>query len=277
MVPTTLIQVNSGGLWMGSVKVNMMATNGPSPGINAVMSTGANPSADPVTGLAGNFQQAMEAADIGLWHWDLTTDVVSLSPTAGTLFGCAHIQSPDYTVFIDLIDQDDRAMVEKTLRDSIATGGHFDFDFRARTTGRWLRARGQAFGAKPTHTGTPHAGSGVAAAAGILLDASRRASTDQLNSRLAALVLSSDDAIVGETLDGTVTDWNRGAEAVFGYTAAEMIGRPLATLLPPNRPNETLVMLDRLKRGERIEHYETQRRRKDGTVIDVSADHLAAV
>ena len=81
---------------------------------------------------------------------------------------------------------------------------------------------------------------------------------------------SSDDAIIGEDLDGIMTDWNRGAEVILGYTAEEAIGRPLSMLLPPGQEDEMARMLERIKAGERIEHFETRRRRKDGTIIDVS-------
>lgn len=88
--------------------------------------------------------------------------------------------------------------------------------------------------------------------------------------RLAAIVSSSDDAIIAKTLDGIVTDWNRGAEEIFGFGAAEMIGQPISRLLPPGRETEEDDILTRLRRGERIEHFETQRQRKDGGIIDVS-------
>ena len=87
---------------------------------------------------------------------------------------------------------------------------------------------------------------------------------------LAAIVESAEDAIVGKTLEGIVTSWNQGAEKVFGYTAEEMIGRSITTLIPPDHPNEEPAILERICRGERVEHYETQRIRKDGQIIDVS-------
>jgi len=89
-------------------------------------------------------------------------------------------------------------------------------------------------------------------------------------SRLAAIVASSDDAIIAKTLEGIVTDWNRGAEQIFGYSAQEMIGQKLALLLPSDWQDEEKVILARIRRGERMEHFETRRRRKDGEVIDVS-------
>jgi PAS domain S-box-containing protein len=87
---------------------------------------------------------------------------------------------------------------------------------------------------------------------------------------LASIVESSDDAIVSKDLNGIVTSWNAAAERLFGYTAQEMIGRPIAILAPPDRKNEMPLILSRLRAGERIDHYETQRRRKDGALVHIS-------
>ena len=87
--------------------------------------------------------------------------------------------------------------------------------------------------------------------------------------RLAAIVESSDDAIVGKTLEGVVTSWNRAAERIFGYLAEEMIGESITKIIPPGRVSEETYILSRLKRGERIDHYETVRVRKDGRLLDV--------
>ena len=85
----------------------------------------------------------------------------------------------------------------------------------------------------------------------------------------AAIVESSSDAIVSMTLDGVVTSWNAGAEAIFGYRAEEIIGQSAAVLFPPDRIDELVPILDQIRRGGRVAHYETKRVRKDGTVIDV--------
>src|ERR671927_257923 len=87
---------------------------------------------------------------------------------------------------------------------------------------------------------------------------------------LAAIVESADDAIVSKTLESIVTSWNRGAERIFGYTAEEMIGRSITVLIPADRPDEEPAILERVRRGERVDHYETVRRRKDGSLIDIS-------
>jgi PAS domain S-box-containing protein len=88
--------------------------------------------------------------------------------------------------------------------------------------------------------------------------------------RLAAIVQSSDDAIISKDLDGVITTWNRGAERLFGYTAAEAVGRSITFLMPPERLDEEPGILARIRRGESIKHYETVRRRKDGALLNVS-------
>jgi two-component system, cell cycle sensor histidine kinase and response regulator CckA len=87
---------------------------------------------------------------------------------------------------------------------------------------------------------------------------------------LAAIVESSEDAIIGKTLEGIITSWNTGAEHIYGYKADEMMGHSVSQLLPPERPEELKEFYQRIKNGELIERYQTQRVRKDGTVIDVS-------
>lgn len=93
---------------------------------------------------------------------------------------------------------------------------------------------------------------------------------EEARHHLAALVDSSEDAIISKTLAGVVTSWNKAAETMFGYAAEEIIGRAIGLLLPPDRIGEEELILERLRRGERIDHYETVRRRKDGQEIHVS-------
>jgi PAS domain S-box-containing protein len=88
--------------------------------------------------------------------------------------------------------------------------------------------------------------------------------------RLAAIVNSSDDAIVSKTLDGVITSWNAGAERMFGFTESEAVGRHITLIIPKDRHAEEEQVLARLRRGERVEHFETVRMRKDGTAIDIS-------
>jgi PAS domain S-box-containing protein len=88
--------------------------------------------------------------------------------------------------------------------------------------------------------------------------------------RLAAIVESSDDAIISKTLDGIITSWNRGAEEIFGFSAAEAIGQSITLIIPRERIGEETQVLDRLRRGQKIDHFETVRQAKDGRLLDVS-------
>jgi PAS domain S-box-containing protein len=97
-----------------------------------------------------------------------------------------------------------------------------------------------------------------------------RGRADDAAQRLAAIVESSDDAIISKELDGTIATWNKGAERLFGYKADEIIGKPVLVLIPEDLQHEEPLILARIRNGERIEHYETVRRRKDGTQFDVS-------
>ena len=93
---------------------------------------------------------------------------------------------------------------------------------------------------------------------------------DDSRARLAAIVESSDDAIVSEDLHGIVTSWNKAAERLFGYAAPEIVGRPITPILPSDRINVEVTFLGRIGNGESVDHYETIRRHKDGRTISVS-------
>lgn len=97
-----------------------------------------------------------------------------------------------------------------------------------------------------------------------------RWSDDESRALLAAIVESSEDAIVSKDLDGIVTSWNEGARRIFGYTAEEMIGQSIALLIPKDRQDEEFSILTRIRRGERVDPYDTVRRRKDGEPVSIS-------
>jgi len=197
---------------------------------------------------------ALEGAQIGTWRYLVLSQRFQLSARASQLVGLGRA-NPTLNEFL--------AQVHPAQRQEIAAAfwridGDWtcDIDFRS-NSGRWFRLRG---------AGLPGGGE----ARGILLDIVRRKEHEESIGRLAAIVASSDDAIVGETLEGIITDWNRGAEVIFGYRPGEVLGKSVGILLPDDHAGETDRILERIRAGERVDHFETQRKRKDGAVIDVS-------
>jgi len=187
----------------------------------------------------------VEAAGLGLWRRD-GPDAVFLSARAAQLLGTGETQL-GRNAFLALIEAQDRDRLGRHLWSGPPTEGCVEFHSAA---GLRLRIAGRDDG--------------------VLMKAGIDGRADDTRSRLAAIVASSDDAIVGKTLDGIVTDWNNAAEAIFGYAADEIIGKPIALIVPADRREESATILERIKRGERIDHFETRRQRKDGEVIDVS-------
>jgi PAS domain S-box-containing protein len=110
----------------------------------------------------------------------------------------------------------------------------------------------------------------IVGAVNMLLDITENKRAEEASRRLAAIVESSVDAIISKDLNGVVMTWNRGAERLFGFTATEMVGKPISLLIPPEHANEEPGILERIRRGERMEAYETVRRRKDGSLVDVA-------
>src|SRR5258707_4759678 len=113
-------------------------------------------------------------------------------------------------------------------------------------------------------------GGNIVGAVNCFQDITERKRSEEAALRLAAIIESSDDAIVGKDLDGIITTWNGGAARIFGYLAEEIIGKPITILIPPDRQKEEEAIIERILRGQRVEHYETVRLRKNGVLIDIS-------
>lgn len=106
-------------------------------------------------------------------------------------------------------------------------------------------------------------------AVNMLIDISDRKDADRDAQRLSAIVESAEDAILAKDLNGVITSWNSGAERLFGYCADEAIGKPITILIPADRLDEEPQILGRIRRGERVEHFDTVRRRKDGSLVEI--------
>ena len=161
----------------------------------------------------------------------------------------------------DINSPEAAALIPKRLQE-IRERGHSVFEARE------VRRDGSTF---PVEVSVrPFSYKGKSAILGISRDITERKLAEEASTRLAAIVESSDDAIIGKTLDGTITSWNRGAERLYEYSKEEVVGKPISILVPPDQPDDVKMILERVVRGEPVEHYETKRIRRDGTIIDVS-------
>ncbi len=167
--------------------------------------------------------------------------------------------------FLDLTHPDDVKRTRERVKKLLA--GEIDSYALEK---RYVRKDGSAVWSSTTVTLLRTESGEASQYIGIIQDITDRKQTENLLSRLAAVVEHSDDAIITKTLESIITTWNPGAERIFGYTADEAIGKPVTMLIPEQQLDEEPGILERLRRGERIDHYQTTRRRKDGELINVS-------
>jgi PAS domain S-box-containing protein len=208
---------------------------------------------------------ASHAARLGTWTLHLDEDRVQWSPELEDIFG---IERGGFggtqAAFHALVHPADLPRVQQAIGASLASGDEYCVIFRYRHGSgewRWMEGRGlPTFDTadKPVRLD------------GVGIDVTERTHAEHARFRLAAIVESSDDAIISKTLEGIVTSWNAGATRLFGYTSEEMIGAPITRLIPHELLSEEDEILGKLRRGERIEHYETRRRVKDGRLVHVS-------
>lgn len=208
---------------------------------------------------------ALEAALIGDWDMDLRTGVARRSLRHDQCFGYVEaLPEWGYDTFLAHVSPVDRDHVDAVFQTAMSGGGEYDVEFRVTWPDgslHWLWSKGRFFF---DETGEPDR------VAGIQVDITDRKQELEAATRLAIIVDSSEDAIIGMAPSGTVTSWNPGAERLFGYTAGEMIAQPVQLLtLPEHREREARV-LARIAAGETEPPFEAPRQRKDGTVIDVA-------
>jgi len=166
--------------------------------------------------------------------------------------------------WLNAVHSDDRDYTRRIICEASRKGEEFSLDFRLR------RADGEFRWALSSGRPRFDTQGGFAGYVGSVIDIHERKHAALASSLLSAIVESSDDAIVSKDLNGVITSWNQGAERLFGYPAGEAIGQSITMLVPPERGDEEPEILARLRRGERVEHYQTIRVRKDGTRINIS-------
>ncbi len=213
--------------------------------------------------LALHLAAMIESADDAIVGKTMTGIVQTWNAGAQRLYGysAAEMIGRDMTVLLPL----DRRTEEATILERLSRGervNHFE-TVRLRRDGREVHV---SLAVSPIMAD----GGWVVGALHIARDISEGMALDLVRAQLAAIVESSDDAIISKNLDGIVLTWNKGAERLYGYSQAEMMARPMVLLLPPDRADEEAIILDRLRAGERVEHFETVRVRKNGKKVDVS-------
>jgi PAS domain S-box-containing protein len=208
---------------------------------------------------------AQAMAHLGSWEWDIHTGVERWSDELFRIFGYEpHGIMPSYDTFIHALHPEDCERVLTAVNATLNLNTPYDFACRIRRpTGevREIECRGEV---------TRDETSRPIRMVGTVLDITERTRSEQTRAHLAAIVTASDDAIVGESLDGIILSWNAAAERISGYSAEAVIGRPLIDILPPESIDLERTILARVGRGESITPHEDVRVRKDGTVVYVS-------
>ena len=223
-------------------------------------------STSPETRHGGLDRALLDSALDCIISMDATGRVIEFNPAAERVFGYNRDQVVGQELASLIIPPAFREMHRKGLAHYLATGEGPMLGKRLEVTA--LRADGSEIFVELTITAL-HDGDAPFFTA-YLRDVTDRNRGEEARRRLAAIIESSDDAIVSKDLNGIITSWNAAAERLFGFKPEEIIGQSILTLIPPDRQHEEPRIIDRIRRGERIDHYETVRRRKDGTLFDIS-------
>jgi PAS domain S-box-containing protein len=216
--------------------------------------------ATPIPGSSEDlFRLAQEAAHIGTWEWDPTTDTRTLSAELHRLFGTDPSDPHHAEAWTSRVHRDDRPEVEAAMKQGYDAGFmEFEYRYQHPEQGlRWFFCKGRRVLPQSRMYG-------------IVLDVTERKNAEIGAARLAAIVESSEDAIVSKNLDGVITSWNTGAQRIFEYTPEEAIGRHITLIIPPEHQDEETEILRRLRAGQRIDHFDTVRVAKSGRLVDVS-------
>ncbi|OLB74356.1 MAG: hypothetical protein AUI16_14860 [Alphaproteobacteria bacterium 13_2_20CM_2_64_7] len=209
----------------------------------------------------------LQSALDGIITMDEKGRILEINPAAEQLLHRSREHVVGKTVLETMVPERLREAYRRSPKSFVETGERGMLGSRLEMP--LLRGDGSEFDAEVSVSASPLA-SGQVLFTGYLRDITERKRAERAAQHLAAIVESSDDAIVSKDLDGIIRTWNRGAERLFGYKAEEVVGKPITILIPSDRLDEEPGILARIHRGERVDHYETVRRRKDGSLIDIS-------
>lgn len=209
---------------------------------------------------------ALDSADIGIWDYLPATGQLRCDDRCKALFGLSAEAEVNYDVFLSALHPEDRAHIHEAVQRALDPSGTGAIDVECRTIGlrdgreRWIAVKGRA----------AFADGHAARFTGTVLDIGMCKSAEETNARLAAIVSSSADAIISfAPEDGRIQSWNKGAQELFGYTAAEALGAPIALLVPPDQPEGPTGVFERALKEGKV-RVDTVRIHKSGERIDVS-------
>ncbi|MBW7674176.1 PAS domain-containing sensor histidine kinase [Chryseobacterium chendengshani] len=208
---------------------------------------------------------AIQATHLGTWDWDFEANQILFSDQAMNIMSLTSYRL-NYESILKLIHADDVLNINQTfknLRES-KTDSHFEFECRICKSDQstaWLKVQGSTYFSEVKS---------LQRIIGSMIDITEFKNAEAKNAELVAIINSSNDAIVGKTLNGVITSWNYAAEEMFGYTADEIIGESVLQLIPEDRKNEENYIIERIKSKESVKHFETKRLTKDNKLIDVS-------
>lgn len=212
---------------------------------------------------SGFFAAVVETSDDAIVTKDLNGIITSWNKSAERLFG--YTEKEVIGKSVSILIPEDRRDEEPAILSRLRSGERIDHYETVRQ-----RKDGTPIEISITVSPVKDSSGRIIGASKIAREVGTRKKAENSNRYFAAVVESSDDAIVTKNLDGIITSWNKGAQAIFGYTAEEAVGQPVTILMPPDRQDEEPNILARIRRGERIDHYETVRQRKDGSLVDIS-------
>jgi two-component system CheB/CheR fusion protein len=218
------------------------------------------------TGQSGLDRALLDAALDCIISMDVTGRVLEFNPAAERVFGYTRDQAVGQELASLIIPPALRERHRAGLRRYLETGEGPLLGKRIQITG--VRADGSEIVVELTITPLRIEKEIIFTA--YLRDITHRNRGEEASRHLAAIIESSDDAIISKDLNGSITSWNAAAERLFGYKPEEIIGKSILTLIPPDRQHEEPGIIERIRRGERIDHYETVRCRKDGSLFDIS-------
>lgn len=209
-------------------------------------------------------KRSQEIAHLGSWELDHLNNRLSWSDETYRIFGFQPQEfEATYKAFLEAVHPEDRGTVDAAYSSSITEGkDSYEIEHRVvrKSTGeiRYVYEKCQHI---------RDIGGGIIHSIGMVHDITAQKQAESKNRQLSAIVESSDDAIIGKTLEGIITSWNKGAEKMYGYNEAEIIGKSILLLVPADRKGEIPQFLDKIRRGEFIQDFETVRVKKDGKEI----------